>query len=209
MYCRVIRLAGDAIRSDEGIRGWTDGVLPAMKRQPGFAGATLVGNRATGDGLAVSYWETEAAMQDAREQVRPEGLKTLHATGGSIIEDNACEVAVMERIEPAKAGVFVSVTTVQSTPANLSDTINNFKQNVVPALRSQHGVRGAFQFVNPQSGMVFSGSLWDTQADLDKSEGANHEMREQMIQKLGGENARTEAFEVYYTEILTPATVGR
>jgi monoamine oxidase len=79
---------------------------------------------------------------------------------------------------------------------------------VVPALRSQHGVRGAFQFVNPQSGMVFSGSLWDTQADLDKSEGANHEMREQMIQKLGGKNARTEAFEVYYTEILTPATEG-
>src|SRR5207237_3290162 len=108
----------------------------------------------------------------------------------------------------AKAGVFVSVTTVDSTPANLDDTINNFKENVVPALRSQQGVRGAFQLVNRQSGKVFGGSWWDNRADLDRSEAASHETRAQMIQKLGGKNAQTEAYEVYYTEIKTPVTAG-
>jgi heme-degrading monooxygenase HmoA len=209
MYCRVIRLAGDASRVDEGVKGWTDGVLPALKRQPGFAGATLVGNRTTGAGLTVSYWETEKAMQDAREQVRPEGLKALHASGGSIVEEDACEVAVMERIQPAKAGVFVRVTTIESAPTTIYESIANFKQNVVPALRSQHGVRGAFQFVNRQSGKVFAGSLWDTQADLDKSESAIRDLREKAIQKIGGKNAKTEAYEVYFTEILTPAAAGR
>jgi predicted Zn-dependent protease len=80
---------------------------------------------------------------------------------------------------------------------------------VVPALRNQHGVRGAFQLVNRQSGKVFAGSWWDTQADLDKSESAIRDLREQAIQKIGGKNVKTEAFEVYFTEILTPVTAGR
>jgi hypothetical protein len=40
---------------------------------------------------------------------------------------------------------------------------------------------------------------------LDNSESAIRDLREETIKKIGGKGARTEAFDVYYTEILAPA----
>ncbi|HYS02009.1 MAG TPA: antibiotic biosynthesis monooxygenase, partial [Candidatus Eisenbacteria bacterium] len=91
-YVRVVRLKGDPTKVDEHIRLWTQDILPLLKKQPGFTGASLTGNRKTGDGLSVSYWESEATMNAARPQVRPEAQRVLGMTGGSIVEDDACEV---------------------------------------------------------------------------------------------------------------------
>ena len=87
-YCRVVRLKGDPNKVDEAVKLWTQEILPLLKKQKGFAGATLVGNRETGDGLSVSYWQSEATMKEARGQVRPEAIKILSKTGGSMIEDD-------------------------------------------------------------------------------------------------------------------------
>ena len=105
-HARVIRLKGEPARTDEVIKRWTNEILPLLKRQEGFRGASLVGNRKTGDGFSVTYWESERAMQNARPQVRPQAEEILNATGGKIVDDDECEVAVQERIQPAKAGVF-------------------------------------------------------------------------------------------------------
>lgn len=80
-YVRVVRLKGDPNKVDEAIKQWTQGILPLLKKQPGFRGATLTGNRKTGDALSVSYWESETTMKAARGQVRPEALRVLDMTG--------------------------------------------------------------------------------------------------------------------------------
>jgi len=183
--------------------------LPVIKQQPGFTGATLVGNRTTGESLGVSYFETEKAMIDARDPVRLEAMKVMDATGTRIVEEDTCEVAVSERMKPAKTGAFVRVTTVEADPAHLAEGIAYLQEKIMPSLRTQPGVRGAFSFVNRESGKSFTGSWWDSQADLDNSESAIRDLRAEAIKKLGGEGTRTEAFEVYYTEILTPAVAGR
>jgi heme-degrading monooxygenase HmoA len=69
-YARVVRLKGDPNRVNETITVWTQHILPLLKKQRGFTGVTLLGDRKTGDALSVSYWETEATMKDARGQVR-------------------------------------------------------------------------------------------------------------------------------------------
>jgi len=76
-YARVVRLKGDPNRVQETITVWTQHILPLLKKQRGFTGVTLVGNRKSGDALSVSYWDTEATMKEARGQVRPQALKCL------------------------------------------------------------------------------------------------------------------------------------
>ncbi len=206
-YCRVVRLKGDPNKVDEAIKLWAQDILPILKTQKGFGGATLVGNRETGDGLTVSYWESETTMKEARGQVRPEALKVLGRTGGSIVEEDECEVAVLERFQPPKSGVWARVTTVNGDPAHVSEAISNFRENIVPSIERQSGARTALFFVNRQTGRTLASSVWDTEQDLQRSEASLGELRREAIKKFGGRDARTEAFEIYFTEILAPASV--
>src|SRR5205823_6139485 len=88
MHGRVIRMKGDPARTDEDLKLWTQNILPLIKSQKGFAGVSLMGNRKTGDGLSVAYWETEQDMKDARAKVRPEADKVMQPAGRSITEEN-------------------------------------------------------------------------------------------------------------------------
>jgi heme-degrading monooxygenase HmoA len=208
-YARVVRLKGDPNKVDEAIRLYTQEILPLIKKQKGFTGVTLLGNRKTGDALSVSYWETETSMKDARGQTRPEALKVLGKTGGSIVEDDECEVALLERFKPPMAGAWARVTTVHGDPAHASESVSNFTENIVPAIAKQSGARTAYFFVNRQSGLTYAGSIWDTEFDLQKSEASIGSLRAEAIKKFAGRDARTEAFEIYFTEILAPVASVR
>jgi heme-degrading monooxygenase HmoA len=209
MHVRVIRLKGNPDKTDEGLKLWTSGVLPALKKQHGFAGATFVGNRETGGGLSVTYWETEKAMKEAREHVRPEGLKVLGMTGGSIVEEDECEVAVLERFKPAKAGAFIRLTSATTEAAHVAEAISFFKTKVVPTTKNQPGVRTAFCFVNRQTGRTFTGTAWDTQKDLQNSAATATGFRDEAIKKFDFKGAKVETFEVLFTEILAPAATSQ
>ncbi|HEV2011385.1 MAG TPA: hypothetical protein VGS17_10225 [Candidatus Limnocylindria bacterium] len=207
-HARVRRFKTDPANTDAGIKRWTNEIFPLLKKQDGFRGATLAGNRKTGDGLSVTYWDSERAMQNAHVQVRPQAETILKSTGGKIVDDDECEVAVHERIQPAKAGVFVRVTTVEADPAKAAEGIANFKEKIMPVIRAQAGARTAVLFVNRKSGRTFSATGWDSEQDLQNSEAAVTALRDEAIKKIGGKSSKVEAFEVYFTEILTPAPVA-
>lgn len=204
-HARLVRLKSDPANTDAAIKRWTSEILPLLKKQDGFRGATLVGSRKTGDGFSVTYWDSERAMQNARPQVRPQAEAILNSTGGKIVDDDECEVAVQERMQPAKAGVFTRVTTVEGDPAKAADGIAHYKEKIVPVIRAQAGARSALLFVNRKSGRTFSATGWDTEQDLQKSEAAITALRDEVIEKIGGKSSKVEAFEVYVTEILTTA----
>jgi heme-degrading monooxygenase HmoA len=206
-FVRVVRVKNDPKKLDENIKLWTQEILPLLKKQKGFAGASLTGNRKTGDGMTVTYWESETAMKEARGKVRPEALKTLGKTGGSIVEDDECEVALLERFKSPKAGVWSRITTVQGDPAQLDKSIANFKEKIVPSIQKQSGARTAFFFVNRQTGKAFGGSVWDTEQDLQKSEAVITALRSEVVKTLGGRDPKIDVFEIYFTEILAPAGV--
>jgi hypothetical protein len=208
-YARVVRLKGDPNRVNETTTVWTQHILPLLKKQRGFSGVTLVGNRKTGDALTVSYWETEASMKEARGQVRPLALKVFGQIGASIVEDDECEVALLERFKPPLAGAWARVTTVHGDPAHASQAIDDFKAKIVPVIATQSGARTALFYINRQSGLAVTGSVWDTEYDLQKSETTISSLRTEAIKKFAGRDARTEAFEIYFTEIATPLALVR
>jgi antibiotic biosynthesis monooxygenase len=208
-HARVIRLKTEPASTDQAIREWTSGIFPLLKKQDGFRGATLVGNRKTGEGLSVTYWESEEAMKNARPNVRPQGETILAKTGSKMVDEDECEVAVLERIQPPKAGVFVRVTTADADPAKAAEGIAFYEEKIVPVIRKQPGARMALLFVNRKTGRTLSASGWDTQKDLEKSEAAVTGLREEAIKKIGGKSSKVEVFEVYFTEILTPVAAAR
>jgi heme-degrading monooxygenase HmoA len=207
MFSRVVRLKGDANRTDEALKLWTQSVLPLIKNQKGYAGVSMLTNRKTGDGLSVSYWETEQAMKESRGNVRPEAQKIMASTGGSIVEDNECEVAVMERFQPPKAKVWVRLTTIEGDPSKVDEGIASYKSSAVPAVKKQPGARAAILLVDRKAGKSFSGTLWDTEKDLQNSEAALTALRKGIAQKAGDKSPKVEVFEIAFTEILTPTAV--
>jgi len=209
MHARVVRLKGDPSKLDEAISNWTKQILPLVKKQTGFAGTSLMGNRKTGDGMTVTYWETEQAMKDARGQIRPEALKILERTGGQIVEEDECEVAVQARFLPPQSGVFVRVTTVEGDPAKVTEGISSYKTQVVPTVEKQPGARAAILLVNRKAGKSFSGTIWNTETDLRNSEAAVSGLRQEVAQKIGARTPKVEAFEIFYTEILAPVRTSR
>lgn len=205
LFSRVVRLKGDPSTVDKRTSQWTQQILPLIKKQKGFAGVSYMGNRKTGDGFSVSYWETEQAMKDSRGQIRPQAEKILSEVGGSIVEDDECEVAVQERFQPPKVGTWARVTTVEGDPAKIDQGISSFKTRIVPTIQKQRGGRAAILLVNRKAGKSFGGTVWDTEKDLQDSEAAVSGIRQEVAQQVGARNPKVEAFEIYYTEI--PAAV--
>lgn len=208
MHGRVIRMKGDPARTDEGIKLWTQTILPLIKKQKGFAGVSLMGSRKTGDGLSVAYWETEQAMKEARSQIRPEAEKVMATVGRSIVEENECEVVVQERFKPPKSGTWVRVTTVEGDPARVNEAISDYKVKAVPTVQKQPGARAAILLVDRKAGKSFSGTIWDTEKDLQNSEAAVAGIRKDIASKVGAPGAKVEVFEIFHTEILAPVVTG-
>ena len=207
MFSRVVRLKGDANRTDEALRLWKESILPVIQKQKGYAGVSMLTNRKTGDGLSVSYWETEQAMKESRPNIRPGAEQTMATIGRTIVDENECEVAVMERFQPPKANVWARVTTIESDPSKADQGIADYKSSVVPTVQKQPGARAAVLLVDRKAGKSFSGTLWDSEKDLQNSEAAIGGLRKEIAEKIGAKAPKVEVFEIAFTEILTPATV--
>jgi heme-degrading monooxygenase HmoA len=73
-------------------------MVPAIKETPGFLGALLMIDRATGKSLGLTFWETKDALQASEE-----AANNLRSQGAS--QANASTPPTAERFEVAYYGV--------------------------------------------------------------------------------------------------------
>ena len=85
MFARVITI-GDARpeRLDKMTHEIREHVLPALRRQPGFAQALVLAERGSGKVLAVSLWESEQAMNTTEEMAYWLRIFSSEAAGGTV-----------------------------------------------------------------------------------------------------------------------------
>ena len=62
MHARVTRIQGDPATFDEVVRTITGSIVPGAKKMPGFKAGYWLYDRTTGKGLALTVFESEAAM---------------------------------------------------------------------------------------------------------------------------------------------------
>lgn len=63
MHARVVSIQVQSGKTDEAIAIYRDVVVPAAKQQKGFKSALLLTDPATGKGVSVTVWETEADLK--------------------------------------------------------------------------------------------------------------------------------------------------
>ena len=63
MYARLTFVQLHSDKMQEGIDLYANSVVPAARQQTGSQGAWLLVDRATGKGVSISLWNTEADMQ--------------------------------------------------------------------------------------------------------------------------------------------------
>lgn len=63
MFARCVTMQGRPETMDQARTIFNDSVIPAARQQPGFEGALFLTDPATGKGMSVTIWATEADMQ--------------------------------------------------------------------------------------------------------------------------------------------------
>lgn len=76
-------------------------------------------------------------------------------------------------------------------------------------MQKQPGARAAIFLVNRQSGKGFSGTIWNTEKDLQNSEAAVAGIRQEAVQKVGAQGAKVEVFEIFFSEIPAATAASR
>ena len=71
MHARHIRFQADPDRIDASTRHTEEVLLPLLRDMDGFRGFVSFGDRSTGAGVAISYWESEEAMRASERSRHP------------------------------------------------------------------------------------------------------------------------------------------
>lgn len=67
MEARVITVLIDVYRVDEAIKIYEESVAPAVKLREGGIGSLLLGDRSSGRGISITFWEDREKEEAARE----------------------------------------------------------------------------------------------------------------------------------------------
>lgn len=67
MEARVITVLIDVYRVDEAVKIYEECVAPAVKVREGGVGSLLLGDRSSGRGISITFWEDEEKEKEARE----------------------------------------------------------------------------------------------------------------------------------------------
>ena len=63
MYARVVSGQYQSAKMDEGVEMFRNSLAPAARQQQGFKGILGLVDRASGKGISITLWETEAALK--------------------------------------------------------------------------------------------------------------------------------------------------
>ena len=83
MYARHVTVHGSPDRIDEGVRVQRESVVPVLRECAGFKAQIFLVDRATGDVIGMSVWETEEDMLASEAKVKPVRQRVAQQVGAS------------------------------------------------------------------------------------------------------------------------------
>jgi heme-degrading monooxygenase HmoA len=99
-WVRATALRGDPTTVDAGIRHFESQVSPAMSKLHGFRAAILLVDRATGEALAFTVWDSERDLEASSSQAGPVRATASEVMGASDPQVENYEVAFAELPAP-------------------------------------------------------------------------------------------------------------
>ena len=197
MYARSTTFHGRPENIDTGIKFVMNEAGPMLDKIDGCRGLSMLVDRSTGQCIATSSWETEAAMLASDDQLRPIRDRGRDILGGSMQVD-AWEIAVMHR---SQHGACCRVSWLQG---ELDAMIETFRMGVLPDLERTAGFCSASLLVNRSSGLGCATTGWESRAAMEASRAAADEMRARAASDSRGEILDVHEFELAYAHLHVP-----
>ena len=155
MYARSTTFHGRPDNIDAGITFINSEAGPMLDKIEGCRGLSMLVDRETGQCIATSSWENEAAMRASDDQLRPIRDRGRDILGGSMQVDE-WEIAVMHRTHH---GECCRVSWLQGDLDAMTETV---RVGILPELEQTPGFCSASLLVNRSTGLCCATTAWET-----------------------------------------------
>lgn len=200
VYARSIIFLGKPANIGAGIAFVKDEVVPLLDETPGCRGLSLLADRETGQCIATSSWDSEAAMLDSNEQLRPIRDRGRDVFGGSMQVDE-WQIALMHRTHH---GESCRVSWLQG---DVDSLIEAFRATILPRLEQTRGFCSASLLVNRSTGLGCATTGWETRAAMEAAGPATDEMSSRAMAEAGVDVVEVHAFDLVYAHLHVPHMV--
>jgi len=185
MYVRATTINADPARIDDGIAFVRESVVPAVATLPGSLGLSMMVDRITGSTTVTTAWETERARSDADQVLSTLRGKAMHIMGTGTPVTELFELAVLDRLRPAKDGFWNRMTYVTIDPRQLDDAVDAYASSTVHDLQLLPGYCSAVLLVDRARGAGIVSITFDSKASLEASREQAEMIRRAAIGKTG------------------------
>jgi heme-degrading monooxygenase HmoA len=202
MYARVSRFQAAPDRVDDQVDAFMTHALPVLQSMPGYAGHSLAVDQQSGDGQAVSFWESKEALAATREQASGLRAETLQKGGATVTSVKEYEQLLMETATRASAPAYIRVTRGQLDLSKLDGLVAAMRDEAVPALRALDGFRAVVVAVDRESSSFVITTVWDSAATREASDSAIDELRRRIFSNAGASAPEVARYEVKSVEFV-------
>jgi heme-degrading monooxygenase HmoA len=197
VYARSTTFHGRPDNLDAGIAFVKNEAGPMLDRIEGCRGLSMLVDHETGQCIATSSWQNEAAMRASDEHLRPIRDRGRDILGGSMQVDE-WEIAVMHRTHH---GECCRVSWLQGDLDAMTET---FRAGILPELEQTSGFCSASLLVNRSTGLGCTTTAWETRAAMEASRSAADGMRSRVVSDAGGEIVEVHEFDLAYAHLHVP-----
>jgi quinol monooxygenase YgiN len=197
MHARSTTFNGRPENIDAGIAFVKNEVGPMLAKIDDCRGLSLLVDRETGQCIATSSWESEAAMSASDDQLRPirdRGKDILGAT----TQVDEWEIAVMHR---SHHGECCRVSWLQGDLDAMTET---FRAGILPDLEQTAGFCSASLLMDRSAGLGCATTVWESRAAMEVSRSAADAMRDRAASDSGGEIVDVHEFDLAYAHLHVP-----
>jgi heme-degrading monooxygenase HmoA len=206
MHARVAEFDNPRLSDPSLVEELTRGARESSPRWqealPSAQGHVMLIDRENGRGLGITFFETEAQIQEAEPVFERMGDEMPEETRGKRVGVSTYEVLNAEGGEDAKAA---RITTFEGDASRIDEATRNSIENILPRAKQMTGWKGVVSLADRGSGKVLLVTLWDSPESMKASEEQADKFRSENAEAGAGTIKGIDSYEVAIA--MTPAQV--
>ena len=204
MHARTTTIQADPAKIADGIVDVRDQVLPTVTGMAGCVGMSMLVDRETGRCIITTAWESETALRDSAEKVRPLRERAEQALGNSSSAVDMWEVAVVHRDHAVPDGACARVTWLSGDPDTAERAVDMFKMAVLPRVQEFTGFCSGSMLIDREGGRVVGTVIYENRERLVDSRDATARIREAASKEIGATIDDVAELEVAFAHLHVP-----
>lgn len=208
MFVRSSTFDADPAMLDMGAAYMRDTIMPAMSHIPGCLGVSLMMDRQSGHCITASAWQSDDAMRDSAELVRPIRDSAVHTfAGDSMASIEHWQIAVMHRAHFAKAGTCMRATWLRLPAGQMDGALDAFKFGILTRIEDLPGFCSASLLTQPERGRAVITVGYDDRAAMVASREAGATLRDEALSQVGAAMTAMGEYELALAHLHVPELV--